>query len=646
MPERSIDTEKLLRKLKADEETAKKYFEEKVQPYIIERRDIYDADKDFYSQKFPRLSVSSDFVSLDAYSTVEWILAPLLKAYLGGDQIIDYVGESEQYVDAAEANEKVANYQIMRQNEGFFVFHDWIKAAIIDNVAWAKLYWRRTFKTEESTLVLQQTSVDVLTQDEGIEILSQKPVTEEMPDDLQEVKIRRTYMDDDFPQTEFIPVYEMRWIPRGRKVKDFPYVSQTVMMTVDELNRRSTDDWENLDEIIENPPDAENNELADRDEEYDKDQHDEVEEALKEIPVKESYTFFDIEGDGFLTPIVVFWAGDYILHWEENTAGRHPFFMLTPSRDPGKNLASRGLLDVIADLQHCKTAIFRQIIRNIALNNAPKIGVLQNRVNWDDILSGSEYIRCQESPRDSLFPIPTIPLAPWTFNFVEKLESEKENWTGWTRYSGGQNGASLNDTATGISVIMEASGQRVELISRIMAEGGIKEYFQHLIGLNQRFLSQEVAFNIVGDEFVAFQPQDLLGKVNVEIHAGVGAGLRQQQLAAIRELMNGMFPIMVQMGIAGPPQLYNLVKLYVELMGMKNMKDIAIKPQMDPMMMAMMAAQGGMPNGNGAPNASGSPDQAGGNSGGVQGLPPVQSPGGPGQTFSPARKPGRGNGGG
>ena len=72
-----------------DIERANDYYEQKVEPILKGRYDVYEASKEFYSSKFPKLSEQTDLVSYGMWSTVQWAIPPIMSAFFGGDEIVN-----------------------------------------------------------------------------------------------------------------------------------------------------------------------------------------------------------------------------------------------------------------------------------------------------------------------------------------------------------------------------------------------------------------------------------------------------------------------------------------------------------------------------------------------------------------------------
>ena len=64
---------------------ADEYYESIIEPKLKTRRQIYESSKEYYQQKYPRLSERTDVVSYDCWATVRWFATSCLKSFLGGD---------------------------------------------------------------------------------------------------------------------------------------------------------------------------------------------------------------------------------------------------------------------------------------------------------------------------------------------------------------------------------------------------------------------------------------------------------------------------------------------------------------------------------------------------------------------------------
>ena len=86
----------------ADLRRANSYFEETVEPMLLERRDIYLASKEYYKKKFPQLSEKTDYRSFDFYAYVQWAKAPVLESFFGTSKVVHVVGCGPEDEESAE----------------------------------------------------------------------------------------------------------------------------------------------------------------------------------------------------------------------------------------------------------------------------------------------------------------------------------------------------------------------------------------------------------------------------------------------------------------------------------------------------------------------------------------------------------------
>jgi len=241
---------------------------------------------------------------------------------------------------------------------------------------------------------------------------------------------------------------------------------------------------------------------------------------------REQWTEYDMEGDGKTMPIMAVFIEDQLIQVIENpmpkTAQRPPFFAAECVRDPLGNPAM-GWAELLSDIQKYQTAIMRMMSDNL---NSQQNGLYEvDRTNIDDV--GMALL--QSAPMGSRVPIPvrkpgTItplkpnPIAQHAFTVLEILEQQKENRSGFTRYSQGLDSKSLNQTATGITTIVQRSEMRMWEMTLRFAEMVLKPMVRSLIAMNQTFLDKEVLemqFGLPGYAPLGIEPQPAGGWLEV-----------------------------------------------------------------------------------------------------------------------------------
>lgn len=571
--------EKLLTYLQNRHTAAQHYYEEEIEPKIAERLDIYYAKEAFYSKMFERLSEISSLTASDVADTIEWILPTLMKIFFGGQSIIQIQGTQEDDISNAETMQELIDYQIQRRNKGFLKFHNWMKYALITNMATTKCYWERETKP---TAYMQQ-----MTQQEMDMLLMQKRrakiiETVEIAPGLFNVRWQDEKIIKNQPVIDFLLASEFRFAPDARDVDDLDFSEHVQAVSLDSIRRKvksghyrklTDDDEKKLDNLTYTRLDEATRRFT-----YQKDWEANDDTPNKKVEIRETYVKYDVNDDGLVEDIIVWWSGDIILRIEENSLGRHPFFSLSPTLDPHQLFAERGFSEMIAQIQHLKTALLRLLVYNITLANNPQAAVDMTKFqDIDDLLEGRQYWRITGDPHNAVLPIPNSQVSPLTMPFMEYLEGQKENKTGITRYNQGADANSLNKTATGMSMIMGAANQRLELIARIFAETGFVQLFKYITMLNQLYIDDDTTLRLT-NKVLRINPANLAGDFDFVIAAGIGTGTKEINIQQL-QLLLGMYPQLLQMRIATPENVYKCVKKLIEEMGYKNSDDYVTDPQ-------------------------------------------------------------------
>lgn len=453
----------VVRYVQNDIKRAEAYSASVIEPVVKERYEIYYADKEYYRNKFPILSKTSDLVSTDVADTIEWALPSLMKVFTGSDEVITIAGVTEEDDTKAETMQELLVYQLQRQNKFFPILYNWIKDSLITGLGIIKCYWERTegYTTEQTKLnnealqALIQTGVEI-TDLQGPDIYGDFLVTYQSP-----------YYVKNAPKIENILISEFIYSPDAKSLEDANFVAHKRKVTMSYLREREAQGvYANIDDI---KVDAYKSNMYDPIEEVVGDNYNDItyeeQQARQEVIIYECYTKIDVNGDGILEDMIITICGDTIIRMEQNYMGRHPFFAISPTKDPHRIWVKRSYAELIGELQDLKVALTRQIMQNVALTNDPKMLLDETAINIDDFVQGRKVIRMKagHSLNEVAMPMPVSPLSPQTFTFLEWLEGQKENRTGITRYNQGLDANSLNKMCDIHHMIPLANGKFKEL---------------------------------------------------------------------------------------------------------------------------------------------------------------------------------------
>jgi hypothetical protein len=424
------------------------------------------------------------------------------------------------------------------------------------------------------------------------------------------------------PKIEPVRVTELRWSPEARSLEEANFVAHRKLVSADYLRKNSVSkggayDDAAVERAVERGKDdglkitdlegEMNSELLD----FRNAGADDPARQLHEL--YECFVKLDVNGDGLLEDAIVTMAGDEILRIEENPWGRVPIFTVSPIRDPHKVIADLSFAEIIGELQGLKIALLRQLLISTANTNNQRFFVDESRVVVSDLIEGRQFIRVTPggSPdaAGSIVPFPQAGIAPWTMNLLEYLEMAGEEWTGKTRYNQGMDSKSLNKTATGISLLTQASEQRIDYIVRVFAETGVGELLRFLVRLDQMYVDQAQVVRL-NNTFLEVTPDDLQGDFDIDVNTEAGIGKRKQTIANLQLYLSLIAPTGMQIGAVTPAEWAKAAQKLLLESGIRNPEEYVKDPVQIQQEMALMILQslagGGVSNGQPAQPGAGS----------------------------------------
>jgi hypothetical protein len=313
-----------------------------------------------------------------------------------------------------------------------------------------------------------------------------------------------------------------------------------------------------------------------------RDDNDNDDDLARLVTIDECYIRCDYEGAGTLGWRKVFIGAngnDIVLNEE---ADDHPYCCWTPIPVPHK-LVGMSVFDIVRDLQMQGTALLRETLNALYLANRPQREVVEGQVNFEDLLNPAVGGLVRVKAPGMVREIATggEGVINQSLAMMEQIATIREQRTGSTRYNQGMDSNSLNKTATGISIIQNASTQRQELIARHLAEG-MKAIFRKMLGLVCRHLDKKQIIRLRG-QWVPMDPTSMKEGYDMSVAVGLGTGNREQQVGQLTNLLNiDKEIIQLQGGANGPivtmENVYEKLKRMVEAMGMKGVENYYADP--------------------------------------------------------------------
>ena len=595
---RNLGTEQIKKAVLSDIQRANNFYNSKVEPTLRLRHQIYEADKKYYKERFKNLGTQSDFVSYDFWALVQWAIPNVMNSFFGDDEAVVIVGRNEEDVQRAEVLKSLIDFQIMTQNKGFLVLWDWFNDAFEYNLGAVKVWWQREEEWgEEQFEYADPTRLMMLQADEWCQIDN---VSEPDMFGACQVSYRIGRLKTNKPIIEPVRVTDLRWSPEAKSIYEANFVAHKQNVTADHLRRQAKSgiyDAMSVERAIANEGNgsiiynAFETELND---ELDQRPNDE-DGARSLYELYECYVKLDINGDGLLEDALISVVGEEILRVSENPYGRVPIFTLSPIRDAFKVLANLSLSEIVGEVQMIKTALMRQLLINTVNINNLRWFINATGIDLKDLQNNNQFIKIQGDPRTSVMPFPQQGLANWTMPLFEYFEGTLEQWTGRTRYNQGTDSSSLNKTATGISLLQQASEQRIDYIVRVFAETGIGEMLRFLVELNQRYIDQPQVIRLK-NTMLQISPDDLKGEFDIDVNTEAGVGKRKQNIQNLQFYLSAIAPMGMQIGAITPGEWAKAAQKLLQESGIRNPHEYVLDPEIvkQQFFMSMASIQGQM----------------------------------------------------
>lgn len=588
------EKEKIMAAYKRSRDSAEKFYQGSIEPSLIRRKKIYDAPKEFFRKKFPKISELSDWISRDVKTTIDWMLPSIMEVFIGTDDPCDIKGQSLQDDVAAKKLQSIVKYQINKKNDYFRFLYSFIKEGLITNLGVAKVYWERDETRNEMEVMVDSSNLDQFLQLEQMGKIEIKEMT--IIDGLAAI-IKYDEIKTHFnnPVIENMSPSELRFTPDGHTLAESKFVAQRKMVKGSYLKSKELEGvFQDVDKAIKEADDRKRtgydqytNKYFDS---YGNFLNDD-DNASKDLVLYEAYLDVDYNNDGILEKVIVHAVGDVPIAIQENTFRSVPFFIFAPEPEPYIPYGETSYADTLEQLQDLKTVLIRQVIIAVAKNNRPQMFVAEHKVDTDALIDGDELIPVRDgSPAEAVMYSPHIPLDPITMTLVQYAQNDIESQSGSTRYNQGLDSNSLNKTASGINAVMGAADKKMKLIARIFAECAWVPIIKHIIKLDQQFLDPYQQFRL-NDEMVNISPEELDIDYDLVVNTGQGAATKEAQMNYLIMIMQQLYPALQNMGVATEKSWYETAKDLLEKMGIRNVQNYLIDPDSDQWKQAQVQKQ-------------------------------------------------------
>jgi len=255
--------------------------------------------------------------------------------------------------------------------------------------------------------------------------------------------------------------------------------------------------------------------------------------SMRSVTVTEAYMRIDVSGKGIPTLHKFLCGGNDYEILEMEPCDRAPFADFHVDPEPHA-FYGRSLAELVMNDQDTTTSVLRGILDNVALTNNPRLEVLTDFVEMDDVMNNEIGAVVRSEQIGSVNPL-TVPfVAGQTLPALQYMDMLVEEKTGISKMSMGLNADALqNTTATGAALTAQASAGQLEVMARNLAEG-TKKLFKLMLNVSIQNSPDEQMMRLNGD-FVAVNPKVWDADMDMEINVGLGTGQEDVKAAALMQ---------------------------------------------------------------------------------------------------------------
>jgi hypothetical protein len=317
--------------------------------------------------------------------------------------------------------------------------------------------------------------------------------------------------------------------------------------------------------------------------------------TMREVYITDCYIKIDLEGNGKaqLMRVAVGGSGGQggrsIIVKKEKWDGRHPFATVCPIRLPHQPIGM-SIADLIMDLQFIRSTVMRQVLNNMYKMNSqrmelPATAIGDNTI--EDLLTNRPGGIIRTKVAGQLREINPTSIAPLAIPIIEQLDKEKQNRTGVVPLQQRIDPDMLQGTATGQQMMDDASVERIELMLRLMAEGGVVELFRIILGLVIRHQDTARAIKLRG-KWVNMDPRSWNADMVATVNVGLGTGDKNTNLVHLNMIKQTQESILLKLGphnpLVGLDQYYHTLAEMTKNAGFRSVEPFFTDPSEQPPM--------------------------------------------------------------
>ena len=574
----------------SDLEDAVSYIDSDLSPIRAKGTEYYRGDP-FGNEEEGR----SQVVAMEVRDTVSAMMPSLMRVFFSTENVVEYIPRGPEDVKGAQQATDYANLIFTSDNNGFMTTYALFKDALVRKCGIAKYWWEEEEKVRiEEYSGLDDQTLQILSQENAeVKIVVSYPdpaISQEIIDQvnaqamaagqpappvpmIHDVQIKRIVKDGRV-RIMAVPPEELVIDRRARSFEDAALIAHRQMLTVAELIAMGYDEDEVRDNLTSNDLDSNEEFLARQPLNNITGNNNTTNPMMQRVLYVEAYSRVDYDGDGIpeLRKICCMGSGYNIVR--NLPASYVPFVDFPCDPEPHTSpLESMSIFDITHDLQEIKSEILRNTLDSLAQSIHPRTAIVEGQVNIDDVLNNETGAVIRMRAPGMVQPFNTPFVGQAAFPMLDYVDQIKEDRTGMSKAAMGLNADALqSSTKAAVAATISASQGRIELTSRILAEG-MKKLFKGILFLITTHQDKPRMVRL-RNEWVQIDPRAWDNSMDVSINIGLGQGDVNERLQGLMMIMQKQEQALSTMGADNPfvtmTQFSRTLRKIVELSGFRD----------------------------------------------------------------------------
>lgn len=484
----------------------------------------------------------SQYVSGDLSAMVEANLASMMESF-SGDNVAEFDPFGPEDEDQAQLESDVCTYYVMDANNGYILFQEGIKDALMLRNGLVKVYPEKRETTRTRTYDnVDEAGYAGLVGQEGVTVLKWDPEAGELK--LRQTKRMMTLTLEGSPIENFR--YTKNWT--SIDLQRIPYCAERHCDIRSDLVERFPDKKAEILQLSADQPkdNAGDNRNPKKQQTTHRGAHHDP--SLDEIEWWESYVLADVDGDGIAERHRISFVEDKLILEDELTdlvcfgAGTA---ILNPHRFLGVSL-----FDKLKQVQDLKTGFRRAGHDNANVANKSRTAYLENKVDDDDLenglIDGNIRVRGVQDVRAALMAYTHPDIGASIRGHVEDLNRERSEMGG-AALDMSQANVQLSDRAgsQGIDRAYSVMEQLAALMTRNIAHTLIRSTYLLVHETLRTYVADPIPIKVNG-RWTASNPRDWPERKQLTVKLGMSPGERNRRGQALQFILSSQLQLAQQ----------------------------------------------------------------------------------------------------